>query len=107
MLGRVTIAFCALSALAPVTTTGCSSSSNGSGGVIAALQTASTPAGGSSTSPAAHTPSPASTSSAQKGSAADVDVCSLLTAAQATSLNNVTYSSATPGSPASYYKTCT
>jgi hypothetical protein len=107
MFGRFTIALCALSALALVTLTGCSSSSNGSGGVIAALKTASAPAGGSSTDPAAHTTSAASTSSAQNTSATGVDVCSLLTAAQASSLNNVTYSSATPGSPASYYKTCT
>jgi hypothetical protein len=113
MRRNVTLACCALTALALGPLTGCSSSSKGLGSAIAAPQTATAQTAGSSiTVPAANSTTSAakaatSSSAAHDTSATGVDVCSLLTAAQATSLNNVTYSAATPGSPASYYKTCT
>lgn len=91
----------ALAALALASTAGCSSSTKGT-----ASTNAGTVVGGAQTSRGAATSASASAST-PAGSSDIVDVCSLLTAAQATTLNKVTYSSTTPASPAGGMGTCT
>jgi hypothetical protein len=120
MLRAITLGSAAVAAIALATITGCSSSATGSGSVIAGSKStaarsssvAGSPAAAASSSSDASSGSLApsgssSSSSSGAASTSGVDVCSLLTAAQASALNNVTYSSATPGSEGGYFQTCT
>jgi hypothetical protein len=106
----------AASALAASALAGCSSSSSqlsAAGGTKAAAGGATTGpsagAGGSAAGPSvagggsgsAKAPAP------KPGGSGSTDVCSLLTSAQASAANSVTYSTATPKSIAAGYDTCT
>jgi hypothetical protein len=112
MRRSVTLAAGAFAALALATTAGCSSITKGSASTqpittSAAAAGADAAAGastGTATSPKTSAPASAA---AQSGGSGGVAVCSLLTAAQATSLNNVTYTATTPGHAANGYDTCT
>lgn len=101
MRRSVTLTAGALASLVLATTAGCSSSTTPSAGSGPHSTTAV--AGTSSRSAA---PAKASRP-AQNAGSGNLDVCSLLTAKQATTLNKVTYSSATPGHPTNGYDTCT
>lgn len=93
----------ALAGLAACLLAGCSSGSSTAppAGVTGAATTGSTVS--SPTDPAGTTGS----SAAVGGGSGALDVCSLMTSAQATSLNAVTYGTATSASPQTGYDTCT
>jgi hypothetical protein len=94
----------ALAALALATAAGCSSGSSLSAG---AGPTTTTAAAGSSSQLATSPTASAAAATAPTAGSGGVSACSLLTAGQATKLNNVTYSSATPGHPSNGFDTCT
>jgi len=95
---------CALAAgLAACLLAACSSSSSPK------AATAGT-SGAAADSPAANGTKPAASSAsvtAKKSGSSGIDVCSLLSAAQASSANNVTYGATKSQSPTSGYDTCT
>jgi hypothetical protein len=98
-----TVTVSALAALAMATAAGCSSGSSSAG-----TSPATTTGGAGSASHVATSPSASAAAAAsQTTGSGGVSVCSLLTAGQATELNKVTYSSATPGHPTNGYDTCT
>jgi hypothetical protein len=101
MRRSVTITASTLAALAIATTAGCSSGSTPSAGASPTITTA---AAGSTSHVAA---SPTTSAAAQTTGSGSSSVCSLLTAGQATKLNKVTYSTATPGHATNGYDTCT
>jgi hypothetical protein len=117
MLSKIVIASSAVAALT-LAITGCSS---GAGSVhptsaqtasaatssSAAADTAASTDTAVSTSTTPSTIATTTSAAAPNAAVANVDVCSLMTAAQATALNKVTYGASTAASPASYYKTCT
>jgi hypothetical protein len=114
MRRSVTLAASALAALALATTAGCSSTTKGSASTEPITTTTAAGAGagsaagaGASTGAATSKTSAPASAAAQSGGSGGVAACSLLTAAQATSLNNVTYTAASPGHPANGYDTCT
>lgn len=105
----VTLAAGSLAAAVLATTAGCS---GGSSTPSAAANPTTNPAAAGSSPSAAASPSAspsatAATSGQSTGSGGGVSVCSLLSSAQATKLNKVTYGAATPGHLASGYDTCT
>lgn len=96
---------CALAALAAclLVLTACSSSSSPKAATVGTSGTAASSPGANATKPAASSGS----ATAKKSGSSGVDVCSLLTAAMASSINEVTYGSTKSQSPTSGYDTCT
>jgi hypothetical protein len=100
----VRLAAGSLAAAVLATAAGCS---GGSSTPSAASNPTPTPVAAGSTQAAPTSPTPSTASAAaQTTSSGGVSVCSLLTAAQASKLNKVTYSSATPGHLANGFDTC-
>jgi hypothetical protein len=99
-----TVTASALAALALATAAGCSSGSSSSAG---AGPTPTSTAAGSASQVAASPTASASAAAAQTTGSGSSSVCALLTAGQATKLNKVTYSTATPAHPTNGYDTCT
>ena len=97
--GRLRLLITTLTAAAALT--GCTSATHSSAGIPSASGTQSQPS-----APGSPHVSTAATSSAAT-SVSDVDVCSLLTAAQASSINQVTYGAGTPQQMAANYDDCT
>jgi hypothetical protein len=104
MRRSVTVTSGVLAALALATAAGCSSGSSPSAG---ARPTATTSAAAASTQVVASPTASAVAATAPTSGSGGMSVCSLLTAGQATALNKVTYSSATPAHPTNGYDTCT
>jgi hypothetical protein len=104
MRRSLTVTAGALAALALATAAGCSSGGSPSAG---AGPTATTTAAGSSSQVAPSPTSSAAAATAPTAGSGGVSACSLLTAAEATKLNKVTYSSARPGHPSNGFDTCT
>jgi hypothetical protein len=104
MRRSLTVTAGALAALALATAAGCSSGSSSSTG---ASPTTTTAAAGSSDQVATSPTASAAAATTQTTGSGGVSACSLLTAGQATKLNKVTYSSATPAHPTNGYDTCT
>ena len=82
-------------------------SSGGSSGSAAGNNTAGSTAGALSQAGTASTPVAAPTSSTAAASTSSTDVCALLTSAQASSINHVTYGAATPKTIAPGWDKCT
>jgi hypothetical protein len=105
MRRSLTVTASALAAVALATAAGCSSGSSPSS--AGASPTMTTAAAGSAAHVATSPTASAAAATAQTTGSGGVSACSLLTAGQATKLNKVTYSSATPGHPSNGFDTCT
>jgi hypothetical protein len=103
-----TSALCAVAGLAALSlaVTGCSGGSKSAAGAAPAGAASAVAAAGSSATSAAKAAA-AGGSGGSGGGSGSVNVCSLMTSAQASSINHVTYGAATPKSPTSGYDTCT